>query len=44
MMYEIALIMDPVHADEAMTDKGFKGGHQVYWLNHWLPLQKPQHL
>lgn len=37
MMYEIALVMDPQHAQDAMTHKGFRGGHTVYWLNQWLP-------
>lgn len=37
MMYEIAKVLDPTHANEAMTHKGFKGGHQVFWLNQWLP-------
>lgn len=37
MMYEIALELDPEHAQDAMTPKGFKGGHTVYWLNQWLP-------
>jgi hypothetical protein len=37
MMYEIALEKDPEHAQAAMTNNGFKGGHTVYWLNLWLP-------